>query len=367
MMHTNPVGVSVLVCTYNGGARITETLSHLARQKVALGLQWEVILVDNASTDNTLAVATDYWVSSAAPAPLRTYVQPKPGKNYALELAYDEASYSYMCIVDDDNWLAPDYVQNGFDILQSHPEIGLLGGKTAGAFEVEPPAWFKQYQHYYAVGAPVLYDGNIPRPIDDGPVVGFELWGAGLFVRRSIWEEMTALRFESLLSGRKGKDLVAGEDHELSYIARLLGYTVWYSSSLSLTHFMTKSRLTAAYRDQLLHACAIGSLQLLPYKYALLNKKEEPNITLDVLKDFYYIEFFTVKNIFSANYLGFLFGKEKTSFIINNVHVKYIYKFFLNIKNITENYKKVIGFKRRVIAYRVSQESLANRLEIKEA
>jgi len=296
--------------------------------------------------------------------PLRPYVQPKPGKNHALELAYNEAKYSYMCIVDDDNWLAPDYVQNGFDILESHPEVGLLGGRTTGAFEVEPPAWFPQYQHYYAVGTPVLYDGDVPRPVDDGPVVDFELWGAGLFVRRSIWEEMTKLNFESLLSGRKGKDLVAGEDHELCYVARLLGYTLWYSSSLSLVHFMTKARLTTKYRDQLLRACVIGSLQLLPYKYAMLNKKGKPNVALDVLKDFCYIELFTIRNIFSANYLGFLFGKEKTSFIANNIHVVYIYKFFSDIKNITNNYKKVLGFKYKTIALRENKNTMINRLEI---
>ncbi|GGF20508.1 glycosyltransferase [Hymenobacter cavernae] len=364
MMNTRSAGVSVLICTYNGAGRITETLAHLARQKVVPALRWEIILVDNASTDQVLETATSFWRTTAEPAPLRTYAQPRPGKTYALELAYEKASYSYMCIVDDDNWLAPDYVQNGFDLLQSHPEVGLLGGRTTGAFEVEPPAWFKQYQHYYAVGAPILYEDGVPRPISDGPVVNFELWGAGLFVRRAIWEAMTVLGFESLLSGRKGKDLVAGEDHELCYVARLLGYTLWYSSSLSLVHYMTKGRLTAAYRDQLLRAGAIGSLQLLPYKYAMLNKPAEPNITLDVLKDFSYIEWFTIKNIFSADYLGFLLGKEKTSFITNNVHVKYFFKFFFNIKSIKQNYQKVVAFKRRVAAFQASQKLVADREKV---
>ena len=359
-MNICPAGVSILICTYNGAARITETLAHLARQQVRPDLQWEVILVDNASTDDVLVVAKDYWTSNAAPVPLRTYIQPKSGKNYALELAYNEASYSYMCIVDDDNWLAPDYVQIGFNLLQSQPEVGLLGGRTTGAFEVEPPAWFKQYQHYYAVGTPVLYDGAIPRQIDDGPVIGLELWGAGLFVRRSIWEEMTELGFESLLSGRKGKDLVAGEDYELSYTARLLGYKVWYLSSLCLVHYMTKGRLTASYRDQLLRAGAIGSLQLLPYRYAMLNKQGESNVELDIYKDLYYTSITTMKNIFSTNYLSFLFSKEKTYFITNNVNIVFILTFLFNKKKIKINYKKVLELKQKIAALRLERNLVTN-------
>ncbi|QNE38419.1 glycosyltransferase family 2 protein [Hymenobacter sp. NBH84] len=351
---TRPVGVSLLICTYNGAARIVETLNHLAQQIVAPSVAWEILLVDNASTDDVATVAQAFWATVATTAPLRVYTQPTPGKNYALELAYQEAGYSYMCIVDDDNWLAPDYVQNGFDILQSHPEVGLLGGRTTGAFEVEPPEWFKQYQHYYAVGTPILYDGDTPRPVSDGPVIDFELWGAGLFVRHIIWERMVALGFESLLSGRKGADLVAGEDHELCFVARLLGYTLWYSSSLSLVHYMTKGRLTVEYRDRLLRACVTGSLQLLPYKYAMLNKPAEPNIAQDVLKDFVYIEWFAIKNVFSLKYFGFLFGKEKTHFIWSNTYIKYIFKFLTVFETTKQNYRKVLNFKRNAIAMNIN-------------
>ncbi|MGF2076073.1 glycosyltransferase, partial [Enterococcus casseliflavus] len=55
-------GVSVVVCSHNGADRLPGTLAHLASQRVTRDLLWEVIVIDNASTDDTAGVARRHWV-----------------------------------------------------------------------------------------------------------------------------------------------------------------------------------------------------------------------------------------------------------------------------------------------------------------
>lgn len=52
-----PLGVSVVIPSYNGADRLPATLAHIAAQRVPPGLEWEVVLVDNASSDGTAEAA----------------------------------------------------------------------------------------------------------------------------------------------------------------------------------------------------------------------------------------------------------------------------------------------------------------------
>ena len=70
--------ISVIICTYNGASRLPATLEKLAAQSVPAECPWEVLLIDNASTDDTAAVAKQIAIDF--PAPLRVLHEPTPGK-----------------------------------------------------------------------------------------------------------------------------------------------------------------------------------------------------------------------------------------------------------------------------------------------
>src|SRR6187402_822059 len=99
-----PLGFSIIVCTYNGASRLEQTIKHLAGLTIPPGHKTELILVDNASTDNTVAIT-----------------QKRQGKGFAIETGYDAASYSYILTVDDDNWLDADYLTIATRLFQQHP------------------------------------------------------------------------------------------------------------------------------------------------------------------------------------------------------------------------------------------------------
>lgn len=304
----SPVGVSFLLCTYNGASRITETLACLARQHTAPDYRWEIIFVDNASTDSTAELAQQAWAKLGSPAPLHILYEARPGKQHALETAIDQVHYRYTCIVDDDNRLADDYMQIGLALLEAYPKIGILGGPNTATFEGEAPAWFATFQHCYAVGPQLDRIGGNFSPLRDGNIGRNVLWGAGMFVRTAVWHELRAANFQSLFSGRQGEaNLTAGEDDELCYAAQLLGYEVWYSSQLSLQHHMAVGRLTTTYRDRLFYGSARTAARLNAYRNALWGKHDAA-IKINFLKDAGYLILGSVKEMFSPAFLQSYFN-----------------------------------------------------------
>jgi glycosyltransferase involved in cell wall biosynthesis len=253
-------GLTILICTYNGALRLPETLRHLAAQQVPAGRAWEVLLVSNASTDDTLTAAPAQWAALGSPAPMRVLDEPRPGKENALIRGFDEARYEYMAIVDDDNLLYPDYIDQAARVMDEHPEIGILGACAEGAFEVNPPAWFTRFQAVYAVG---------PQAKKAGPLTGSDayLYGAGSVVRRSAWRHLRAQGFEFSTSTKRGKVIVSGEDVELGDALRLAGYQLWYDPRLRLRHFMYKERLTWEYLRRIGQGTASSGLTSLVYYF----------------------------------------------------------------------------------------------------
>ena len=251
-------GLTFLICTYNGAVRLPQTMAHLAAQQVPAGVAWEVLLVSNASTDDTLSAGPRLWAELGAPTTLRVLDEPQTGKEHALVKGFNEACYESICIVDDDNWLAPDYLVQVVAIMDEHPEIGILGGRAEGAFEVTPPAWFNQFEGVFAVG---------PQAKQPGPLRATEayLYGAGSVVRRSAWQRLCAADFKFTSTSRRGKVLSGGEDLELGYAIRIAGYELWYDDRLRFKHFMYKERLTWSYMRRIGQGTVFGMTSIVYY------------------------------------------------------------------------------------------------------
>src|SRR5437867_4426773 len=137
--------VSVVICCHNSAQRLPETLGHLARQKFEASIPWEVIVVDNASTDETPKIARNCWPAQARSI-LRIVPEPQPGLSHARIRGFAEAKYAIVCFIDDDNWVCPDWVQTVAKTMSLHPEVGACGGRIEAVCEIEPPPWFETYK-----------------------------------------------------------------------------------------------------------------------------------------------------------------------------------------------------------------------------
>lgn len=236
-------GITVLICSYNGAARIGETLQHLACQALS-GVPWEVIVVDNASTDDTLERAASIWQQLNTGIPLTILYQPVTGKSNALDLGFERAQHPYVLICDDDNWLAPDYLHTAFCIMNENPPIGVLGGRGEAVFESPPPAWFPHFEQYYAVGPQYPQSGDVTA----GKGI---IWGAGAVVRKEAYDKLKASGYQRFLTWQNAGKLSRSEDGEFCLAIRLAGYRIWYDDRLRYRHWMEAGRLNWGYLMQL--------------------------------------------------------------------------------------------------------------------
>jgi glycosyltransferase involved in cell wall biosynthesis len=255
-------GVSVIVCCYNSAKRLPETLKFLALQVVPATIPWEVIIINNASSDNTVQVAKEEWEKYHLDVSFRVVDQPKPGLSYARDKGFEIARYEYCLFCDDDNWLSKDYVRISFETISSDSLIAVLGGFGHAVCEINPPIWFKQYKKTYAVGPQAEQDGDITK-------VKGVIYGAGAVVKRSIYLGLKKAGFQSLLTDRRGEELSTGNDYEICYSMALLGYKIFYNPSLLFEHFIPKERLTMKYVEKV--NCGVQAarpvLSIYRYKY----------------------------------------------------------------------------------------------------
>ncbi len=239
----NIPGFSIIICTYNGEKRLRQTLASISALEIG-GIDIEVIVVNNNSTDNTKNFVEEWILSLNKKFTANLIFEPNPGLSFARKSGIDASNYDWLLFCDDDNWLASDYLNKAAEILKRNPNIGALAGRGNPESDTEFPYWFYPNMGSYATGILSLNSGDVSHK---GSV-----WGASTIFRKDILLEVFNSGFESLLHDRKGNTLSSGGDDEMCRWILLAGYKLWYDEELIFTHFIPKERLTKDYLERLL-------------------------------------------------------------------------------------------------------------------
>jgi len=250
-----PCGVSVIICCHNSASRLGPTLDHLAKQRCTPELPWEIVVVDNACTDQTADVAAHLWPRNH-PQPLRIVREDKVGLSNARATGLAGAAYEYVTFADDDNWLCPEWVQTVADTFREHPDVGMLTGRGDAVFEAAPPSWFDNNKRSYAIGAASGTAGHVPAE---------RICGAGMCLRHSAWDALKSVGFSSILPDRQGLALTAGGDTELVVGLSFLGWKAWFEPRLSYKHWISADRLTMQHLRRLHRDYGTSSMVLHMY------------------------------------------------------------------------------------------------------
>ena len=303
-------GVSIIICCYNSSKRLPHTIKCISEQK--LDVDWELIIVNNASTDETFNIATIEWEKNKQSIGYLTIInEEKISLNYARTTGIKNAKYEYVILCDDDNWLDENYCNIAYKIMESDSKIGVLGGRSEAEFNTLPPHWFTSYQREYAVGVQALTSGDISKR-------GY-VWGAGMVIRKSIFINLLNSGFNFLLSDRKGKALSSGGDTEISKWFLIAGYKLWYSEDLYFKHFIPDNRLNIEYFISLTKGFENALETLYLYDYIILNKLHEEKynkIHINALKTIIYL-------------IKVILKREKRSWLLLNLHLPAIINNFL--------------------------------------
>lgn len=235
----NNIDVSVIICCHNSAKRLPSTLEYLAKQKVDSNTFWEIIVVDNNSTDNTAEVALTEWQKYNNNTPFKVVKETTPGLSNARKKGVIESKGELILFCDDDNWLSENYINLANNLMKQDTEIIMLGGIGEAVFEGEKPEWFEEYQEIYAVGE--------QKAINYGNKDILYLYGAGIIIRNTFFSMLEAIQFKSLLLDRNGKDLTSGGDTEYCALAALLQLKIVANNNLKFKHLVPKGRETVEY------------------------------------------------------------------------------------------------------------------------
>jgi Glycosyl transferase family 2 len=248
---------SVIICTHNPRPHyLRRVLEALRGQSLPLE-QWELLLIDNASTLDLLDDIS--WHPNG-----RRIKEPKMGLAFARVRGFRSASAPLFILVDDDNELSSDYLTTALRISDEWPILGTWGsGTIEPEFEAEPPATVKPFLNYLALRKnDRAYWGNIITRDESLPV------GAGLCVRSHV-----AARYANEIdqSGtsfpdRQGSQLFGGGDYELCFTGCTMGLGMAVFPELELRHLIPASRVSEQHMARLVGSTMV-SLNLLDYKW----------------------------------------------------------------------------------------------------
>lgn len=332
-------GVTIILCCYNSEGRVRPVLEHLAKLKKSQETGLELILVDNNSSDDTQGVAREEWGRQGTPFILNIVFEPKSGLIHARKAGVKNAKYDYILFVDDDNLLDANYLEAGIDILKERQDIGVLGGIGTGKFESQLPKWidpgrpFKSLLNSLAISTNSNSKTGYLLEKDDF------VFGASSFYKKDIFTRLEENSYQLHLTGRKGDELLSGEDQELCFLARMMGYKLYRSDRLKFTHVIPQGRISKAYFEKLYRGFGYSSVIISLYSQYVDQQSVELDTKMEYFKSkmkylafkmFYALFIIFPDRFFKFNLLGH-FEKGKMAFLKDNENLDDIRNSILNI------------------------------------
>jgi GT2 family glycosyltransferase len=220
---------SILICTHNRASDLALCCAALGALDDPPG-SWEAVVVDNASTDATPAVARE-WATRLG-GRLRVVREEALGLSAARNRAVAEARGEILVFLDDDALPEPAWLQALVEVL-SRPGVMAAGGPVEPRFEGELPAWLgERYLPYLTVWdlgsevVPLVYN-EYPR-------------GANMAFRREVFERLGGFSHHL---GRKGTKLLSCEETELCLRIERSGGRILYAPGARVRHKVAAARI----------------------------------------------------------------------------------------------------------------------------
>jgi glycosyltransferase involved in cell wall biosynthesis len=236
--------LSVLICTFNRARLLEETLTALATARAPERCDVEIVVVDNNSSDETVAVVQR--AALRCPWPVRYAMERRQGKSYALNHGLAMVRGDVVALTDDDVLPAENWLGRIVEQFRTR-DIIFVFGKVLPRWEVPPPPEMLSTRARDVWGPLALVDyGDEPNNYGAESFTEKRLpIGANLAVRRDALEHIGGWRTDL---GKVDNSLIAGEDHELCVRLFRAGlYTGLYDPAVVVRHFVPASRLTRRY------------------------------------------------------------------------------------------------------------------------
>jgi len=229
------VNITVILTTYNRCQHLARVLGTVAASTLPDSVKWEVVVVDNNSSDQTREVVEDFCCRH--PGRFRYVFEPKQGVSHARNAGVREAWGDIVAFVDDDVVVGPTWLQNLTAALHNGQWAG-AGGPIVPERPFSPPRWLPLKERYALAPLPVFDLGPEAGQLAEPPC------GTNMAFRKEMFEKYG--RFRTDLD-RCGKDLLSNGDTEFGRRLMNAGERLRYEPSAVIHHPVSESRLRKKY------------------------------------------------------------------------------------------------------------------------
>ena len=219
--------LSLVICTRNRANKLPACLE--AVQKIVTNVPWELVLVDNGSTDDTSTILAAF--ASRLEASTRIVSEPARGLNCARNAGWRAARGEFIGFTDDDCYVAVDYFDRLLDLFRE-PQVGFGGGKVTLFDPNDHPGAIQLAPERFTVP---------PRSFIPGGL----FHGANMAFRRSVLEQIGG--FDPELGAGRGYYF---GDVDALVRASFAGWTAVYEPRLAVAHHHGRNAKQAARLDR---------------------------------------------------------------------------------------------------------------------
>lgn len=258
--------VSFIICTYNRAKYLKEAMETLLHNDADPD-RYELLIIDNNSTDNTESVAKSVQQNHSNHY-IRYFKETSQGLSYARNRGIKETNAPQLVFVDDDVIVPENYVTSWLSFWKNYPKAQCAGGKIEVQFDDPRPKWMSHFL------LPLLGYHNNGQQLKKYGKNGYP-FGGNMGFKSSIFEQFG--NFDINL-GRKGDQLKASEEKELFQRIKQAGTDIFYLPDATLFHRVNKRRLTKEYIQK--QAVGLGQSIALQYR----DKSSVPMILKEAFK-----------------------------------------------------------------------------------
>lgn len=227
------VEITAVICTHNRDSYLDRCIRSVLDQKLA-GPAFELLVVNNASTDDTPAVCRRF----AAIENFRVVDEPVAGLSRARNRGWQEARGRYVGYLDDDAVAVDGWLQGVMDAFgAADPAPEWVGGPIELEWEAASPPWIDA-ELRVSLGEVDL--GAAPRFLAPGERLG----GGNSFYQRRVLEETGG--FNERLGRRRGA-LLSAEETDLQHRLQAGGGRLYYHPAIRIMHHVPRERIEPSY------------------------------------------------------------------------------------------------------------------------
>jgi glycosyltransferase involved in cell wall biosynthesis len=227
-------GFSIVICCYNSEKRISETLKYAFDLSTNEFIKYEIILINNNSTDSTVLqaeLANNRFNNKFIPFSIINEFE--PGLTKARLKGLSEARFEWIIFCDDDNLLDKNYLIAVAKIITSFSSVGIIGGWCRPKLPFFPGKWIESNYAALACEAKPGHQRLVQW-----------VFGAGMVLKKRVIKDLDKREIKVLLPDRVGTMHISGGDAELCQLTTFIGYQVVYSPDLILDHAISPDRLS---------------------------------------------------------------------------------------------------------------------------